>query len=94
MRGAVIAHCSLLCVLLFTAIALHFAVYCSAFYRHCSAFYRHYGHSSVIANIFSRHCERSEAIYAQAMQSGRLPGRRLCLDCFVPRNDDVPLSAR
>ncbi|MDR1379899.1 MAG: hypothetical protein LBJ47_00280, partial [Tannerella sp.] len=28
---------------------------------------------------------------AQAVQFGRLSGHRLCLDCFVPRNDDVPL---
>ncbi|MDR1381027.1 MAG: hypothetical protein LBJ47_06065 [Tannerella sp.] len=35
----------------------------------------------------SRHCERSEAIQAQAVPPGRLSGRRLCLDCFVPRND-------
>jgi hypothetical protein len=36
-----------------------------------------------------RHCERSEAIQAQAVQSGRLSVGRLCLDCFVvpPRND-------
>jgi hypothetical protein len=36
-----------------------------------------------------RHCERSEAIQAQAVQPGRLSGGRLCLDCFVPRNDGV-----
>jgi hypothetical protein len=49
-------------------------------------------HPSVIANVFHRHCERSEAIQAQAVQSGRLSGHRLRLDCFVPRNDDVSLS--
>jgi hypothetical protein len=34
-----------------------------------------------------RHCERSEAIQAQAVQVGRQPDHRLRLDCFVPRND-------
>ncbi|MDR1381179.1 MAG: hypothetical protein LBJ47_06830 [Tannerella sp.] len=38
-----------------------------------------------------RHCERSEAISTQAALPGWLPGsgRRLRLDCFVPRNDGV-----